>query len=194
MNRINKHSSRINMHFKKSLVPSSSTKLQMNEREINEWTANFFKGIKNLISGKGWNGKGFISKEQLTKLGLNMLLSYGFVSNVSYITCMIIAWVTHGKRYGLSPLAPGQWKAFLLIYSGFWAANNIIRPARFSLALVLSPGFDRIINFFQRKFNWSKPRATALTVFLVNVVGTISYLVFGLLFATKIAKVPLLPK
>ena len=51
-----------------------------------------------------------LSKDTIAKAGLYALLSYGFVSNVSYITCLIISWVTHGKRTGLSPLAPGQWK------------------------------------------------------------------------------------
>ena len=51
-----------------------------------------------------------LSKDTIAKAGLYALLSYGFVSNVSYISCLIISWVTHGKRTGLSPLAPGQWK------------------------------------------------------------------------------------
>lgn len=35
----------------------------------------------------------------------------GFVSNVNAITLVIISWVTFTKTQGLSPLAPGQWKA-----------------------------------------------------------------------------------
>ncbi|RYH26243.1 hypothetical protein EON65_14845 [archaeon] len=149
--------------------------------------------MKNLVTGNGWNGKSFLTKEQLTKLGLNALLAYGFVSNVSYITCLIIAWVAHGKKYSLSPLAPGQWKAFLLIYTGLWAANNVIRPVRFTLSLALSPAFDRLIDFFRRKTSLTKAQATGLVVVLVNVCGTISYLTFGLFLATRIAKIPLLP-
>eukprot|EP01039_Chlorochromonas_danica_P005058 gene5058-5556_t len=151
------------------------------------------QGVVNLLQGKGWKGQGLFSKEQLSKLGLQMLLAYGFVSNVSYITCMIIAWVTHGKKYGLSPLAPGQWKFFLLIYSGLWAANNVIRPARFSLALAISPLFTKLIDFFQARLTVKRVTATAIVVFLVNVVGTVSFLVLGLLTATRLAHVPLLP-
>lgn len=149
--------------------------------------------FKSLLTGKGWNGKHVLSREKLAKMGLNVLLSYGFVSNVSYITCMMFSWVAFGKKYGISPLAKGQWKAFLLIYSGFWAANNILRPARFSLSLVLLPLFDKLISFFQRKLNLSKAKATGLTIFLVNFCGTISFLVLGLMLSTSIAKVPLLP-
>eukprot|EP01031_Cornospumella_fuschlensis_P035370 gene35370-42866_t len=167
--------------------------MSISEREVSQWTSNFVKGLKNLVTGKGWNGKSILTKDQLTKLGLNVLLAYGFVSNVSYITCLIVAWVAHGKKYALSPLAPGQWKAFLLIYTGLWAANIVIRPARFTLSLALSPAFDRLIDFFRRKMSLTKTQATGLVVVLVNVCGTISYLTFGLFLATKIAKVPLLP-
>jgi hypothetical protein len=153
----------------------------------------FAKGIKNLFSGKGWNGKAFLTKEKFAKLGINCLLSYGFVSNISYISCFIIAWVTFGRRNKISPLAPGQWKQFLLIYSGLWVANNIIRPARFSLSLLIAPLFDKAIKKIEKTTKLGRVRSTALLVFLVNVCGTISYLVFGLLAATKIANVPLWP-
>eukprot|EP00596_Hydrurales_sp_CCMP1899_P006121 CAMPEP_0119033454 /NCGR_PEP_ID=MMETSP1177-20130426/498_1 /TAXON_ID=2985 /ORGANISM="Ochromonas sp, Strain CCMP1899" /LENGTH=205 /DNA_ID=CAMNT_0006990211 /DNA_START=85 /DNA_END=699 /DNA_ORIENTATION=+ len=63
--------------------------------------------IKSVLSGNGL--KGSMNKESLSKLGLNVLLAYGFVSNASYITCLILAWVTHGKNTGLSPLVAGQW-------------------------------------------------------------------------------------
>ena len=149
------------------------------------------QNMKNLAMGKGW--KGNLSKESIAKLGLNVLLAYGFVSNVSYITCVILAWIGHGRMYGKSPLAAGQWKAFLLIYSGFFAANNVIRPLRFSLSLVLSPFFDAQIVKLRRNLGLSRTAATSLLVFLVNVVGTITYLVAGLMLATKYTGVPLQP-
>jgi hypothetical protein len=148
---------------------------------------------KSFIIGRGWSGKHVVTKEKLAKLGLNVLLAYGFVSNVSYITCVILAWIGHGRAFGLSPLAPGQWKSFLLIYSGFFAANNILRPLRFSLSLALSPLFNSMIQFLHERLHVRKSTATALLVFLVNVVGSISYLVLGLIAATRWMKVPLLP-
>ena len=33
------------------------------------------------------------------------------------VTLLIISWVTFAKSTGLSPLAPGQWKAYLLAYT-----------------------------------------------------------------------------
>lgn len=153
----------------------------------------FTKGLSNLLSGKGWNGKAIITKDNLAKFGVNCLLAYGAVSNFSYITCVIIAWIAHGKKYKLSPLAAGQWKQFLLIYSGLWVANNVIRPARFSLSLVLSPFFESGVKNLERTLKLNRVKATGLLVFLVNFCGTISYLVFGLLAATRLANVPLLP-
>lgn len=83
----------------------------------------FVQKIKSVFNQSGVKDK--FTKENLAKMGLYALLSYGFVSNFSYISCVIIAWCVHGKRTGLSPLAPDQWKSFLLVYAGLFAANNV---------------------------------------------------------------------
>ena len=160
--------------------------------QIPEPGSNIFSSFKNLLQGKGRNGQP-LSKESLSKLGLNCLLAYGFVSNASYITCLILAWVTHGKSTGLSPLAKGQWKKFLMVYATFFAANNVLRPLRFSLSLVITPAFDAFVDAIQKRTGWTRRNSTALTVFLVNICGTFSYLFGGLFLATTLAKVPLLP-
>eukprot|EP01038_Epipyxis_sp_PR26KG_P011172 gene11172-14991_t len=152
---------------------------------------NLLDKFKSLISGNGWNGQGY-DKSLFAKLGLNLLLAYGFVSNISYITCLILAWISFGRSTGLSPLAPGQWKKYLLIYSGFWAANNVIRPARFSLSLLISPLFNNMIEFIHNKTGYKKTAATLIVIFTFNILLTTSYLLFGLYFATKLAKVPFL--
>lgn len=65
--------------------------------------------IKSLLAGEGLDRSTTANlKERLSKLGLYALLSYGFVSNVSYITCLIISWVAHGKRTGLSPVSKDE--------------------------------------------------------------------------------------
>lgn len=147
----------------------------------------FFRFRETLRKGRS------INKEGLAKLGLNVLLSYGFVSNFSYISLLIASWVTHGKRTGMSPLEPGQWKLFLAIYAGFFAINNIIRPIRFSLSLLLAPAFEKLVDRVQVKFRTKRATATGIVVFLVNVCGTLSYLFGGLVLATSIFKVKLLP-
>ena len=160
----------------------------------------FLLKAKNLLLGNGFTTVGGaggqqsrFSKQALAGLGLNALLAYGFVSNVSYITCLILAWVSHGKLTGLSPLAPGQRKQFLAIYGGFWVTNNILRPLRFSLSLVLTPFFNNLIDLVQNKTGFKRPTSTGIVVFLVNVCGTIGYLLLGLFFSTSLAGVPLLP-
>lgn len=131
------------------------------------------------------------SKEELSKLGLYALLSYGFVSNFSYITCVIIAWCIHGKATGLSPLAIDQWKGFLAVYTGLYVANNFLRPARFGVSVLLAPKFEDLIIFIMKKTGLQRPYAVGLTVFLVNFCGTISYLVGGLIITTRLLGVPL---
>jgi len=153
----------------------------------------FFKHVRDLITGKGWNGNWSISKESVSKLGVGVLLSYSFVSNAASVICVLIAWVLHGKKYNLSPLASGQWKHFLVIYAGLYAVNSVIRPFRASLAIALSPAFTALLNRVQEATNLSKAKSVALLVFMVNVVGTLSYLCGGLIVVTRIARVPLLP-
>ena len=157
-------------------------------------TMSFLDQVKSLLSGNGLgNGKFSVNKESISKLGLNVLLAYGFVSNFSYITCLILAWVTHGKSTGLSPLVSGQWKKFLLVYATFFAANNILRPLRFTLSVAITPASDKFIEVVQEKSGWTRRTSTGITIFLVNICGTFMYLFGGLFIATTIAKVPLLP-
>ena len=137
------------------------------------------------------NLKKNMTKEELSKLGLYALLSYGFVSNFSYITCVIIAWVIHGKSTGLSPLVKGQWKQFLAVYTGLYVANNFLRPFRFGVSVLIAPKFEDMIQFIMKKTNLKKAHATGVVVFLVNFCGTITYLIGGLRIATLIFGVPL---
>ena len=150
---------------------------------------NIYRKVDFFLESK--NLKKTLTKEEMSKLGLYALLSYGFVSNFSYITCVIIAWVIHGKSTGMSPLATGQWKQFLAVYTGLYVANNFLRPIRFGVSVLIAPKFDDIIQFIIRKTGLKKAYATAVVVFLVNFCGTISYLIFGLRFATWLFAVPL---
>ena len=91
-----------------------------------------------------------LNKERLAKLGTSALLSYGAVSNLNAITLVIVAWCGFASNTGLSPLAPGQWKAFLAAYTALYAVvGNLGRPLRFTLSVAAAPFFDRIVKFFQ---------------------------------------------
>ena len=47
-----------------------------------------------------------------------------------YGACLTFSWVTFVRQRGVSPLASGQWPAFLAFYAGVWTIQNFARPAR----------------------------------------------------------------
>eukprot|EP00752_Nemacystus_decipiens_P008404 g7514.t1 len=129
----------------------------------------------------------------IKELGLYAILSYGFVSNTSYSICVGLAWFASSKKSGLSPLAPGQWQVFLVSYAAFFAVNNILRVPRFALSVSLAPAFDRFIAFLMRKTGRRKAVATGLCVFLVNIVGTTTFMAVLILLASLFSGVPIWP-
>lgn len=161
------------------------------------WIANWRKAqaSPSLVTRvKSFVGGAKLDKAKLAALGTSALLSYGFVSNVNAVTLLIISWVSFARSTGLSPLAPGQWKAYLLAYTALYAVvGNGLRPIRFSLAVAITPVFDRFVAFLQHRLNLPKAAAFATCVFLVNVCGTFSYLFLGLRLVTGLLGLPLLP-
>merc|ERR1712232_893598 len=103
-------------------------------------------------------------KEKLAKAGMSVLLSYGWVSNMSYSVTVSLAWFGFSKTTGLSPLAPEQWKPFLAVYAGFYVFNNFIRPIRFAASAVVAKYFDNAVTFIQNKTKLSKKWSIALMV------------------------------
>ena len=93
---------------------------------------------------------------------------------------MAVSWVGFVKKFGVSPLASGQWPKFLAFYSAFWMAQNFVRPLRFSLALAMAPAFDRFIDFLSVKLRISRPKAFGVYIALLGT--TTSALVFGGIF------------
>lgn len=133
---------------------------------------------------------GLTFRQRLAKAGLSVVLSYGWVSNVSYCVTVSLAWYIFSKRSGLSPLAPGQWKSFLAVYAGFYVFNNIVRPVRFALSVSVSMYFDRAVQMIQDKFKLKRGVAIGITVFLANFVGTIALMCLGISIAATAAGVP----
>ena len=141
----------------------------------------------------GSKDDGFTAKERLAKMGLSALLSYGWVSNMSYAISVSLAWFTFAKQYGISPLAPGQWKKFLAIYSGFFVFNNAVRPIRFGLSVAVSRYFDNFVNYIQKKTKVQKSVAIGIVVFLANVCGTFGAMAFGIAVASAASGVAIFP-
>ncbi|CAM9595977.1 unnamed protein product [Sphacelaria rigidula] len=142
------------------------------------------KGIKRVLKAVARFFGAGKEKPNLKQLGLYAVLSYGFVSNASYAICTCIAWFISSKKSGLSPLAAGQWQLFLTCYAGLFAVNNVLRVPRFGLAVALAPTFDRFIAYLMKKSGRGKAFATGMCVFLVNVIGTLTLIVSGILLAS----------
>mmetsp|Transcript_56274 Transcript_56274/g.136417 ORF Transcript_56274/g.136417 Transcript_56274/m.136417 type:complete len:326 (+) Transcript_56274:73-1050(+) len=142
---------------------------------------------------KNIDDDGLTFSQKLRKAGLSVVLSYGFVSNMSYCVSVSAAWYIFCKRTKLSPLAQGQWPSFLAVYSGFWVFNNVVRPIRFGASVALATQFDKVIAYIQTKFKVSKGAAIGLVVFLANIVGTTTLMCAGIAFASSLAGVPIRP-
>ena len=54
----------------------------------------------------------------------------------------------------------------LQVYGGFWLAANFLRPFRMGIAVALTPSFDRLVGWLQKKFQITKAAAFAVTVLI----------------------------
>lgn len=152
----------------------------------------FIGKVTSMFKKKGGDD-GLTTKERLAKLGLSALLSYGWVSNMSYAVTLSLSWYGFSKKTGLSPLAPGQWKPFLAVYAGFYVFNNIIRPLRFGASVIVAKYFDNFVSFIQNKTKLSRKWSIGVVVFLANVLGTFAAMGFGVSIASTAAGVPIFP-
>ena len=125
---------------------------------------------------KAWLASSEKEREKIAALGSAFVLSYGLVSNATYVTCLAIAWLSFVKtRGGLTPLDEGQWAPFLLYYGGLWTVQNFARPLRFALAAAISPGFDRAMDWLARRLpsRWGKKAAFVILLGSLAVVSTL---------------------
>ncbi len=72
------------------------------------------------------------SHVRLPTAGLGAVASYGTISNITYGGGLAVAWIAFVRQTGRGPLMPGQWKAFLAFYAGFWTVR--CRRASFDCA------------------------------------------------------------
>jgi len=176
------------------LAEASSTKEERAVMTKEEGSSTLGRKIKKFLGFDNQEvGGGLTTRERLAKMGLSALLSYGWVSNMSYAVTLSLSWYGFSKKSGLSPLAPGQWKPFLAVYAGFYVFNNIIRPLRFGASVVVSKYFDNFVGFVQRKTNLSRKWSIAVVVFLANVLGTFTAMGLGISLASAAAGVPIFP-
>jgi len=163
----------------------------VNNDESEKRSKNVITRFKNLFTDK--SAEGLTTKERIAKMGLSALLSYGFVSNMSYCISVSIAWFSFNKTTGLSPLAPGQWKGFLAIYAGFFALNNVVRPIRLAISVAVSSKFDYAVAYIQEKAKLSRRAAIGVVVFCTNICGTLGLMALGITFASFLSGIPIFP-
>ena len=180
------------------LIVTVDTTTKQNEEEVVEKdttkSSSLLSKLKSIFqSKKNKDPSGLTTKEKLRKMGLAALLSYGFVSNMSYAITLSVSWFTHSKKTGLSPLAPGQWKPFLAVYAGFYVFTNIIRPLRFGLSVVVARYFESFVQFIERKSGLGRKASIGIVVFLANVCGTFAAMGFGVSLASVLSGVPIFP-
>lgn len=133
------------------------------------------------------------AREKLAKMGLSALLSYGWVSNMSYAVTLSLSWYGFSKKTGMSPLSTGQWKPYLAVYAGFYVFNNFLRPFRLGLSVIVSNYFDSFVNFIQVKTKLSRKWSIGIVVFLANVCGTLLAMALGVWVASTASGVPIFP-
>ena len=183
------------------LIVTVDTTTKQNEEEAEKVVGNATTKSSSLLSKlksifqskKNKDPSGLTTKEKLQKMGLAALLSYGFVSNMSYAITLSVSWFTHSKKTGLSPLAPGQWKPFLAVYAGFYVFTNIIRPLRFGLSVVVARYFESFVQFIERKSGLGRRASIGIVVFLANVCGTFAAMGLGVSLASVWSGVPIFP-
>lgn len=150
--------------------------------------------------------------------GVSVLVAYGCVSHLTYSSCIMVAWLLHGARTGLSPLLPGQWAPFLAVYLAVCAVPFCLRPLRLAAALLLAPSIRRAIAAVDTAFGAPSPppppdgregegggrggggggkgggrkRAVGASVALFNILLPLLYLHIGLRALTCAFGVPLL--
>eukprot|EP00555_Chaetoceros_dichaeta_P005484 CAMPEP_0198253364 /NCGR_PEP_ID=MMETSP1447-20131203/3813_1 /TAXON_ID=420782 /ORGANISM="Chaetoceros dichaeta, Strain CCMP1751" /LENGTH=251 /DNA_ID=CAMNT_0043939021 /DNA_START=46 /DNA_END=801 /DNA_ORIENTATION=+ len=151
----------------------------------------FLSRIKSYFTSK--SDDGLTTRQRLAKLGFAVILSYGFVSNMSAMIFLSLAWFTFSAQTGLSPLAPNQWKPFTLVYAGFYVLSNLVRPIRITIAIAIGKYFDSILQYFQDNTKLSRNASIAFLVFGANVVCTCLALALGVSLASLFSGVPVFP-
>jgi len=117
-------------------------------------------------------------RERLAGLGVDALFTYGAVSNINAGALIALAWGIFSKASGLSPVAPGQWKPFLVTYAAVYASvGTVMRPFRMALAVSITPLYGRMVSSVQRflPFSSTRPKLNrALTLILLQLLGNMA--------------------
>jgi hypothetical protein len=123
------------------------------EDEINtEEKVTLWKKIKNYMRGK--NNDGLTTKQRLAKMGLNAVLSYGWVSNMSYCVSVSLAWYIFSKRVRQTHIQKLQFHRKKRYIDCPWTISHAILPplvvsslrvcVHFHIFAVVADGFESV--------------------------------------------------
>ena len=103
-----------------------------------------------------------IDHDQISSLGVGFALTYSILSNINGSITLAVSWYMTCQRTGLSPLAPGQWKALLASYGSLFALLQILKPFRVALAIARSKLSKEFLTQTEDYFGCSRGVAIAL--------------------------------
>ena len=142
--------------------------------------------------------KSKFTRKNLSAMGMSLLLSYGFVSNVNSAAMMGWVWAKYVKDTGMSPFIgwrpPFVTPKFLAYYGAIYITlGSLLRPVRAAIATGLAPLFNKAIENLQTKLKFSKGMAVFTVIFMGNIVFTILWLLFNVRVACWVFRVPVAP-
>jgi hypothetical protein len=109
---------------------------------------------------------------------------------MSYSLCVSLSYYIYAAKSSATPFLPGNRAGFLAVYSGFFVANNFLRPARLAVATYFAPSLEAFIRSLQSRLRLPRAAATALTVLCFNVCGTFAAMFVGIQIAALASGVP----
>mmetsp|Transcript_1884 Transcript_1884/g.5315 ORF Transcript_1884/g.5315 Transcript_1884/m.5315 type:complete len:233 (+) Transcript_1884:199-897(+) len=97
-----------------------------------------------------------VDRKHVAELGISFMLTYNLVSNVNGSIFFSLAWYISSVRTGLSPLAPGNWKALLAAYAGLYVFVTLLRPLRLALAVGMTRRVAKVLDRTQERLGCTK--------------------------------------
>jgi len=135
------------------------------------------------------NAIGF-AKRRFAKAGAAFGLTYIIISNLNGSISLSLAWYMASKQTGLSPLAPGQWKALLAAYASLYMLITLARPLRVALAFSLTKNTEEYLLQTEERFGISRAAAIVLNIPL-GLILWIGCAVTGVGLASILSGVPI---
>ena len=171
-----------------SQVSASSPGVPLFKRIKDSWFSSKHETVNDDLDEKALK-----PRQRLKRRGVAAVSAFTFLNQVIMACTFATSWFLHAKRTGLSPTAPGQWKMFLALNTGFVAATKVLTPLAVGVALWTTPLFERMIDAIHTRLGMSRGMAVGTVVVLTSGVGGTAMTVLGIVAAAALARVPIFP-